>query len=236
MASKNPPVKNAAFTFRTFLFGRADNLIMTVPTIAVGDFAYSGDGGSFSNPATSPVASPASSGAILVSLAAGEMNHDEVTVRWQDASGAQWYDGAMVLHTVASGQQFDSLSTFNAATTTVSLAASGITNLVFDSSARTAIDATLTASHGSGNWTTGTSSAVGSGAISHTVQVVVDGSPVAGAGVWVTTDVGGANVVAGTLTTDAFGNATFLLDAGTYYAWIQKPGKDFSNPTSITVS
>ena len=46
----------------------------------------------------------------------------------------------------------------------------------------------------------------------------------------------GTNVSAGVLVTDAFGNATFLLDAGTYYLWAQKSGYNFPNPTQFTVS
>jgi hypothetical protein len=82
----------------------------------------------------------------------------------------------------------------------------------------------------------GVGGAVGSGAISHEVTITEGGDPSDGAEVWVTTDSSGLNIVAGTLTTDAFGNATFMLDAGTYYLWTQKSGVNFTNPTSFTVS
>jgi len=43
--------------------------------------------------------------------------------------------------------------------------------------------------------------------------------------VWISTDSGGGNVVAGTLQTDDNGQATFMLDEGnTYYLWMQKAG------------
>lgn len=54
-------------------------------------------------------------------------------------------------------------------------------------------------------------------------------APVAGATVWFTTDVGGANVI-WTGTTDTFGVARDAsddlpcLDPGTYYVWVHKPG------------
>jgi hypothetical protein len=76
----------------------------------------------------------------------------------------------------------------------------------------------------------------GAGAIEHEVTVNEGGNPSDGAEVWVTTDIGGANVVAGTLSTDASGNATFMLDAGSYYLWAQKSGVNFTNPTAFTVS
>ena len=82
----------------------------------------------------------------------------------------------------------------------------------------------------------GSGDAVGSGSTSHEVTVNVAGSPEAGVDVWVSTDSAGSNVVAGTLVTDAFGKATFMLDSGTYYLWAQKAGANFTNPTSFTVS
>lgn len=76
----------------------------------------------------------------------------------------------------------------------------------------------------------------GAGASQHVVCVDIGGTPLAGAGVWITTDVAGANVVAGTLYTDVLGRAEFMLDPGSYYQWVQKPGYNFTNPSSITVA
>ena len=78
----------------------------------------------------------------------------------------------------------------------------------------------------------------GAGGISYTVTVTrQDGAtPIEGCAVWVTTDSIGHNIIAGTLYTNASGNATFLLDAGTYYLWRQATGWNFTNPTSFTVS
>lgn len=79
--------------------------------------------------------------------------------------------------------------------------------------------------------------ATGTGAISTTVTAQDgSGNPIDGVEVWITTDSAGANVVAGTLVTDAFGNATFMLDAGTYYRWLQKAGYNFTNPSTLVVT
>lgn len=80
-----------------------------------------------------------------------------------------------------------------------------------------------------------TGSVGGGGAVEHTVCVTADSVPVDGAEVWVTSDINGVNIVAGTLNTDASGEATFMLDPGTYYLWSQKAGVNFTNPQAFTV-
>lgn len=76
----------------------------------------------------------------------------------------------------------------------------------------------------------------GSGATEETLTIQDgDSNPLDGAEVWLTTDVGGSNVVASGVT-DALGQVTVWLDAGTYYAWVQLAGYDISNPTTVTVS
>ena len=77
----------------------------------------------------------------------------------------------------------------------------------------------------------------GSGAVSHQVTICdVDDQPISGAEVWVSTDIAGQTVVAGTLTTDKSGNATFMLDQGTFYLWQNSTRFNFQNPTKFTVS
>jgi hypothetical protein len=75
------------------------------------------------------------------------------------------------------------------------------------------------------------------GAITFVYNVTnqVSGNPIGDADVWVTTDILGTNVVANGKT-DAFGNVTFYLDAGTYYFWSQKSGFNFENPDTEEVS
>jgi hypothetical protein len=86
------------------------------------------------------------------------------------------------------------------------------------------------------NAVTGGGQPIGSGAISHTVTVNIDNVPANAVDVWVTTDESGTNVVAGTLVTNQAGQATFQLDAGSYYLWCQRSGVNFTNPTAFTVS
>jgi len=79
--------------------------------------------------------------------------------------------------------------------------------------------------------------AAGAGAVSEVVTVTDDDSnPLDGVEVWVTSDIAGTNVVAGSLTTNASGQVTFMLDAGTYYAWKQLSGYNFTNPETLTVT
>lgn len=63
----------------------------------------------------------------------------------------------------------------------------------------------------------------GLGALTRTIGITAGGNPVEGASVWVTTDEAGTNVVAAAVT-DSMGEATLLLDAGTYYVFMQADG------------
>lgn len=78
--------------------------------------------------------------------------------------------------------------------------------------------------------------AYGAGAVSHTVTITSDGTAVSGAEVWVSQDVTGVSIVAGTLHTNTAGQVTFMLDPGSYYLWASKSGVQFSNPQVFTVS
>lgn len=99
-----------------------------------------------------------------------------------------------------------------------------------------AIDADALAADAIAEIAAAISPVIGSGAITHTITVNDGVNPLEGVEVWITTDVGGTNVVAGTATTDSLGHVTFYLDAGTYYAWQQLTGYTFTNPTAITVA
>lgn len=59
--------------------------------------------------------------------------------------------------------------------------------------------------------------------------------PLPGVAAWITLDQAGNQIVAGRKLTDAFGNVTFELPAGTYYLWLSHTGQSFTNPTTITV-
>jgi hypothetical protein len=60
--------------------------------------------------------------------------------------------------------------------------------------------------------------------------------PIQGAEVWISSDVAGNNIIAGTLNTNSAGQASFMLDPGTYYVWINAADYNESNPYTITVS
>ena len=83
----------------------------------------------------------------------------------------------------------------------------------------------------------GVGGAVGSGSTSTTL-VIKDGSnnAIQDCEVWVSNDVAGSNVVAGTIETNAQGEVTFLLDPCSYYRWAQKAGQNFTNPKSFVVA
>ena len=68
--------------------------------------------------------------------------------------------------------------------------------------------------------------AAGSGADTVTLTIQdVNGNPIADAAVWITSDIDGSTLIAGTLRTNDAGKVKFLLDAGTtYYLWARKAG------------
>lgn len=67
---------------------------------------------------------------------------------------------------------------------------------------------------------------VGPGEDQVTIEILDNSVGVDGVSVWITSDSGGASVVAGSSTTNGSGQVTFLLTAGTsYYLWASKTGK-----------
>ncbi len=77
---------------------------------------------------------------------------------------------------------------------------------------------------------------VGPGGYSWTATIQHGTTPISGASLWVSTDAGGTNVVAGSLVSSVLGQASFLLPAGTFYLWINAPGYQAANPTAFTVA
>ena len=74
------------------------------------------------------------------------------------------------------------------------------------------------------------------GTATHIVVNDESGAHLDGVACWVTTDTEGVHLVAGTVYTDSFGAANFMLDAGTYYLWRQRNGINFTNPSTIVVA
>lgn len=67
------------------------------------------------------------------------------------------------------------------------------------------------------------------------ILAITTNLPLPGVAAWITLDQAGNQIVAGRKLTDAFGNVTFELRAGTYYLWLSHTGQSFTNPTTITV-
>lgn len=63
-----------------------------------------------------------------------------------------------------------------------------------------------------------------------------DGLPIDGCRVWITTDQAGSDLVQGPKTTNASGEATFVIDDGDYYIWREKSGYNITpNPVAETI-
>ena len=73
---------------------------------------------------------------------------------------------------------------------------------------------------------------------SETVNFAVrdSGSPVVGAEVYITSDVGGSVIVVDNLTSNASGNISCRLNPGTYYAWVTHPNYTATNPQTLVVT
>lgn len=77
----------------------------------------------------------------------------------------------------------------------------------------------------------------GPGATSKTILISNGTIGLVGAGVWLTSDEPGTNVVAGTLYTDDNGLVSFDVDVGaTYYVWTDSALANFTNPLEWTVT
>jgi hypothetical protein len=102
-APYNPPVKNENFLVRIALDDMAINGSLKVnPTIAAGDFQVDIDGAGFNNLGTLPSVSPAATAAVLLTLSAGEMNGDVITVRGVDQTAPkEWADFFLSIPTSA---------------------------------------------------------------------------------------------------------------------------------------
>lgn len=75
------------------------------------------------------------------------------------------------------------------------------------------------------------------GAVQYIIHVQDNSSQaIDGAEVWVSNDADGDDVVDGVRQTNTNGDATFLLDPGTYYAWAEKGGKQHIAGQQITVA
>ena len=105
-----PPKKNAAFVFYVGLISQADTkLLQANPTLAAGDAKVATDDAAPGNLATLPVVDADFTDRVKVSLSAGEMNGDRITVIFSDAAGAEWTD--LLIDIPTSVRQIDDLAT-----------------------------------------------------------------------------------------------------------------------------
>lgn len=116
MASYVTPKKNTAFIY--YLAGlpsqATPGTFESAPTLAAGDVKVSTDGGVLANITTLPTVTPAAGMQVKISLSAAEMNGDNITVRFTDAAGDEWFDVGISIQT--SAQQIDDLATSAALT------------------------------------------------------------------------------------------------------------------------
>lgn len=109
MASQYPPKKNAGYTFYTSLVSQANTKIMQAnPTLAAGDVKVTIDDGAPANLATLPVVDADFTKRVKVVLSSSEMNGDNISVIFSDASGNEWCDQTINIQTTA--RQIDDLA------------------------------------------------------------------------------------------------------------------------------
>lgn len=78
MANCNPPKKNQALTFTTYLFDPAvANSFKSSPTLTLGDWKVNIDGAGANNLGTTPTASGVE---VTITLSAAEMNGDRISI------------------------------------------------------------------------------------------------------------------------------------------------------------
>jgi len=109
MATYLPPKRGVELIFYVGLVSQADTKTLQAnPTLAAGDVKVSKDGGALANLTTLPAVTPASGKAVKVTLSATEMEADNLTVVFADASGAEWCD--QLVHIATAARQVDDLT------------------------------------------------------------------------------------------------------------------------------
>lgn len=114
MATVVPAKKNTAYIFYLGLASQADpRILQASPTFAAGDVQVATDDGAPGNLATIPVFDADFLKRVKVSLSSTEMNGDNITVIFSDATGAEWCDLIVNIQTAAN--QIDDVKTDTAA-------------------------------------------------------------------------------------------------------------------------
>lgn len=108
MATYSPPKRATEYIFYVGLVDSASpGLFKAAPTLAAGDVTVSKDGGTAANITTLPTVTPAGGKRVKVTLSSTEMDADNVTVVFSDASGAEWDD--LIVNIAPSARQIDDL-------------------------------------------------------------------------------------------------------------------------------
>ncbi len=153
-----PPKKNAAFVFYVGLVSQADTkLLQANPTLAAGDVKVATDDAAPVNLATLPVVDADFTDRVKVSMSAGEMNGDRVTVIFSDAAGAEW--GDLLIDIPTSVRQIDDLSFPTVSGRSTDVLATGEVPTDFDTTIGTlgATQIEANALDGKGDWNIGKS-------------------------------------------------------------------------------
>lgn len=184
------------------------------PTLAAGDVkilalpASPSGTEAFANSTNAPIALSGPTAEVVIAATETTAAGDggELVVVWTDAAGDEWYSLSVHIQVKASDLALQGADGDTLETLSEQLA--------------------LIAANG-----------LGAGAIpfTYTLTSSGDGSPIADADVWVTSDSAGSNLLASGRT-DQNGVVTFYLDSGTVYVWRQKSGWDFTNPDTEVVS
>ena len=151
-----PPKKNTAFVLYVGLISQADTkLLQANPTLAAGDVKVATDDGVPGNLATLPVVDADFTDRVKVSLSAGEMNGDRITVIFSDAAGAEWAD--LLIDIPTSVRQMDDLAFPTVSGRSTDVLATGEVPIDFDTSIGTLAAAQIEASalDGKGDWNIG---------------------------------------------------------------------------------
>ena len=109
MATYVPAKKNTAYTFYVGLTSQADGRVLQAnPTLAAGDVKVAIDDGAPANLGTLPVVDADFTKRVKVVMTAAEMNGDNITIIFSDATGAEWAD--LIVNIQTSATQIDGIA------------------------------------------------------------------------------------------------------------------------------
>jgi hypothetical protein len=106
------PIKNISYTFYISLIDDANPTKFKVdPTVDLGDFKVSIDGGNFEDLINTPTVSPIGSSSVKIILTAAEMNGNNIVVRGIDTTATiEWQEIVIILETSATVSVWDEIS------------------------------------------------------------------------------------------------------------------------------